>query len=176
MILPQGLTVLKLDPTAVEIGEKELGEGSFGIVVDAQHRDFGRVAIKQPRNLGGMTPAERDSMLREVNTMHGLRHPNLLRLLGVCVDAKATDARGALLGICLCLEYCDMGSLYSVITSTLSADEAKCHIAASNQLRTSAFELGIELVSAQVIAESDFNWERRVRIAAGTLDTKVFAD
>jgi serine/threonine protein kinase len=55
------------------------------------------------------------ALAREVQAMQRLNHPNLLRLFCVSDDAQAVGAHGRELGMCLCLEYCERGSLRDIL-------------------------------------------------------------
>ena len=50
----------------------------------------------------------------------GVNHTNLIELYSVCDDAGAVDVKGKSLGFCLCLEFCERGSLKDVLAETLA--------------------------------------------------------
>ena len=84
---------------------RELGEGAFGIVYQAEAKgivgaedEWSNVAVKQLRQ--GSNDA--DDFLREVDFMSKLDHPNVVRLLGVCTLEEPFS---------MLFEYMDLGDL-----------------------------------------------------------------
>jgi serine/threonine protein kinase len=64
------------------IVEKRLGEGAFGLVFLAIHKDSGRrVAIKRMRR--SFSSWEECLKLREVQILQNVRHPGIVELLEV---------------------------------------------------------------------------------------------
>lgn len=76
---------------------RELGEGAFGVVSQAQAKGifeggvFTDVAVKQLR--AGSNEA--DEFFREVDFMSGLDHPNIVRLLGECLYSSWGGEHGS---------------------------------------------------------------------------------
>jgi hypothetical protein len=107
-------------PARAELGEC-IGEGSFGVVFSGSYRvskgapplpvAFKR--IKLPAH--GLSAEVVAALTREVQAMQRLNHPNLLRLFCVCDDPRAVDLHGRELGMCLCLESCERGSLRDIL-------------------------------------------------------------
>ncbi|KAK4299220.1 hypothetical protein Pmani_028482 [Petrolisthes manimaculis] len=102
---------LCLDKANIEFGMM-IGEGNFGqvyrgLMADAQGRQE-TVAIKRLKPDGetaGQISAKIDELKREVNIMKELRHPNIVRLLGL---VESDDDGGFM---CMVMEYLPMGSL-----------------------------------------------------------------
>ena len=162
-VLPENLNFLKLDPQNAEL-QSLIGEGSFGSVFRGTYVRQGAaerevVAFKQIKLHGAViTPQVEKALEREVVTMLSVRHENLVRLFGVCDDKNAVDMKGQALGLCLCLELCERGSLKDVMMQTLSADrEAMAGQAAAPE----------DAMSLGMIEASEFFWDRRIRIASG---------
>lgn len=85
---------------------KDLGQGHFGIVVQAEviglepGRERSPVAIKVLKE-GASTQAKKE-FFREANLMDTFDHPNILKLLGVCVDQEP---------MCMIFEFMELGDL-----------------------------------------------------------------
>ena len=85
---------------------KDLGQGHFGIVVQAevtgleQGRERSPVAIKVLKE-GASTQAKKE-FFREANLMDTFDHPNILKLLGVCIDQEP---------LCMIFEFMELGDL-----------------------------------------------------------------
>jgi len=119
-VLPPSLEFLRMRPLRAELGEC-IGEGSFGVVFSGSYRvskgapplpvAFKR--IKLPAY--GLSAEVVAALTREVQAMQRLNHPNLLRLFCVCDDPQAVDMHGRELGMCLCLENCERGSLRDIL-------------------------------------------------------------
>ena len=119
-VLPETLDLLRMKPSRAEVGAF-LGEGSFGVVHRGTYRLEDNnapplpVAFKRIKLPGGVSSEVLEALTREVQTMKRLNHPNLLRLYCVNDDPSARDAQGKDLGVCLCLEYCEWGSLRDML-------------------------------------------------------------
>lgn len=62
---------------------KMLGSGAYGTIYAAKLHSFGRVAIKKLKYLG---PNGVEHVMNEIKLTSSVRHPNLVRLLGCCVE------------------------------------------------------------------------------------------
>lgn len=90
----------------------KIGEGGFGPVYKGQLLDGTLVAVKQ---LSSQSKQGNREFLNEISTISCLQHPNLVRLLGCCIEADQ---------LLLVYEYLDNNSLASVLfeNSRLSLD------------------------------------------------------
>lgn len=85
---------------------KDLGQGHFGIVVQAEvtglepGRERSPVAIKVLKE-GASTQAKKE-FFKEANLMNTFDHPNILKLLGVCIDQEP---------LCMIFEFMELGDL-----------------------------------------------------------------
>ncbi len=83
--------------------DQELAKGSFGKIYLGKWCEQ-RVAIKTIE--GGLSNAEMDQFVREVQIMSRLRSPNIVELYGACLERERP---------CLIMQYMEQGSLYLVL-------------------------------------------------------------
>lgn len=85
---------------------KDLGQGHFGVVVQAEvvgveaGAEKSTVAIKVLKE--GASMQAKKEFFREASLMHAFDHPNILRLLGVCIDQEP---------LCMVFEFMELGDL-----------------------------------------------------------------
>ena len=87
---------------------KDLGQGHFGVVVQAElvmeggggGKEKTMVAVKVLKE--GASGQAKKEFFREATLMHTFTHPNLLRLVGVCVDQEP---------LCMVFEFMELGDL-----------------------------------------------------------------
>ncbi|XP_077866501.1 receptor-interacting serine/threonine-protein kinase 2-like [Saccoglossus kowalevskii] len=82
--------------------ERRIASGSFGVVYEAQHEDWGQVAIKKPIRITSITDKERCELEAEAAKMVDVRSLNIVTLFGVVIDPSH---------YCLVLEYMCHGSM-----------------------------------------------------------------
>eukprot|EP00730_Choanoeca_flexa_P019660 TRINITY_DN9610_c0_g1_i2.p1 TRINITY_DN9610_c0_g1~~TRINITY_DN9610_c0_g1_i2.p1 ORF type:complete len:239 (+),score=48.93 TRINITY_DN9610_c0_g1_i2:185-901(+) len=90
----------------------EIGKGSFGSVFKARwNHDYGHdlVAIKVLENALDLGDEE---TLEELKVMNTLKHRNVVKFLGVCIDYDEHDRQGRM---ALCMSFATGGSLYKRI-------------------------------------------------------------
>lgn len=86
---------------------EKITEGGYGVVYLGKWRET-QVAIKEIK-MEYVTQDKLDEFLTECSTMEMVRHPNITLFLGACTKAPK---------ICLVLEYCEMGSLWTLLHFT----------------------------------------------------------
>jgi len=82
--------------------QKKLGQGSFATVYKGLHNDK-EVALKQLKNAG---IDELEDFKKEFRVMSTVRSPHIVHFYGAVLEPK----------LCMVLEFCTRGSLYSVIS------------------------------------------------------------
>jgi cyclin-dependent kinase 7 len=99
----------------------KLGEGAWGVVVEAVQKSTGRrVAIKRVR-MGKFREGVNFTALREVKVLQELRHENIVELLDVFMLYESIN---------LVFEFCetDMETIIMDTSTVLSPGDVKCHM------------------------------------------------
>ncbi len=85
---------------------KDLGQGHFGVVVQAEAvgidpgKEKSTVAIKVMKE--GASSQTKKEFFREASLMHTFDHPNIVKLLGVCISQEP---------LCMVFEFMELGDL-----------------------------------------------------------------
>jgi len=83
-----------------------VAQGGLGILYQGTWRGT-VVAVKKPVDPRvASDPALKEDFRREVEILSEIRHPNVVLLMGACLEGK---------GLCIVLEWCQGGSLYDVL-------------------------------------------------------------
>ena len=88
----------------------DLGQGNFGVVIKAEAKNIipnvesSTVAIKVLKE--GANDQTKKDFFREAALMHEFNHPNILKLLGVCIEQEP---------LCMLFEYMEFGDLNSYL-------------------------------------------------------------
>lgn len=92
---------------------RDLGQGRFGLVVQAEIKSSNEVghtvAIKVLKD--GVTPEIRAEFFREATLMNSFDHPNIVRLLGVCIEQDP---------LCMVFEFMELGDLNNYLRQNTS--------------------------------------------------------
>lgn len=94
----------------------DLGEGHFGLVIRAEAKgiipgeDNLTVAVKVLKE--GASSSTKSEFFKEAALMTGFNHPNILRLLGVCIEQEP---------LCMIFEYMEMGDLNNFLRQNAPA-------------------------------------------------------
>ena len=108
---------------------KDLGQGHFGVVVQAEAigiepgKEKSTVAIKVMKE--GASTQTKKEFFREASLMHTFKHPNIVKLLGVCIGEEP---------LCMIFEFMELGDLNQFLqqntpkngTSLLSVQQLVC--------------------------------------------------
>lgn len=93
--------------------ERKLGEGACGAAYLAVRGDGARLALKRIR-IAKLSPAERKAVVREVQLLSRLRHPNIIGYEDAFMDGGE---------MCIVMELADGGTLESQLRSAIAAGE-----------------------------------------------------
>lgn len=82
----------------------EVGKGSFGRVYKVRRRADGRELVWKELAYARMSEAEKQALVREVNILQKLRHPNITRYYDRVIDRENAC-------LYIVMEYCAGGDL-----------------------------------------------------------------
>ena len=141
--IPSTIKLLNYDELKPTFG-KELGKGSFGVVVKGRYHAQD-VAVKQ-LTLTQLNKMEKISFVKELNILGKLgEHPNLVKLVGYTLEPP-----------CIIMEFVSLGSLYQILYYCKdSAIEAKVSTGASKKLILLGVANGMQQVHAVNIVHGD---------------------
>ena len=111
---------VSISPQDVEICRRpdgsfwELGAGAFGRVYKGRYRSMCDVAVKVLHPVDD--PRTHDTVLREVSLLQRLRHRNVVRLIGACLDGPGGTAL-------LLTELMDLGDLWRALPARTPSGE-----------------------------------------------------
>lgn len=94
---------------------KDLGQGHFGVVVQAEVKgieaglDKSSVAVKVLKE--GASNQAKKEFFKEASLMNAFDHPNILKLLGVCIDQEP---------LCMIFEFMELGDLNNFLRQNSS--------------------------------------------------------
>uniref|UniRef100_A0A453E1F4 Protein kinase domain-containing protein n=1 Tax=Aegilops tauschii subsp. strangulata TaxID=200361 RepID=A0A453E1F4_AEGTS len=101
--------------------ERILGSGSYGTVYKGVYENGGEIAVKILNNI----PVGLDDtkFLKEFNNLRGLKHQNIVELVGFCNESvegpamfEGKQVTAVSLRTALCFEYVSNGSLHKYIS------------------------------------------------------------
>jgi len=157
----------------------DLGQGNFGMVLKGQAKDIvaGQsstiVAIKVLKE--GSNSNSRNDFLREASLTNQFDHPNILKLLGVCLEEEP---------FCMIFEYMELGDLNSYLRSKAVSVSQPSALITIQQLVNMAIDIasGLEYLAARYFVHRDLatrncliNCKLCVKIADFGLSKDVFS-
>jgi len=130
----------------------DLGQGNFGMVLKGQAKDIvaGQsstiVAIKVLKE--GSNTNSKSDFLREASLTNQFDHPNILKLLGVCLEEEP---------LCMIFEYMELGDLNSYLRSKAVSVSQPSAVISIQQLVNMAIDIasGLEYLSARHFVHRD---------------------
>ena len=108
-------------PRSQIIYVRDLGQGHFGVVVQAEAtnieegKEKSTVAIKVLKE--GASPQVKKEFFREASLMCAFDHPNILKLLGVCIKMEP---------LCMIFEYMELGDLNNFLRKNAPNNWGSC--------------------------------------------------
>jgi len=106
----------------------DLGQGNFGVVIKAEAKDIiadkesAVVAIKVLKE--GANDQTKKDFFREAVLMHEFNHPNILKLLGVCIEEEP---------LCMLFEYMELGDLNGYLRKNSTTARSQSNLIGSSQ-------------------------------------------
>ena len=106
----------------------DLGQGNFGVVIKAEaqgiiaDQESTVVAIKVLKE--GANDQTKKDFFREAVLMHEFNHPNILKLLGVCIEEEP---------LCMLFEYMELGDLNGYLRKCSTNSGSQLNLIAGSQ-------------------------------------------
>ena len=85
-----------------------IGKGNFGSITKIKRIIDGKILVWKELNYGVMSEKERNRIVQEVNILHELHHPNIVKYYDRIIDKKNTK-------LYIVMEYCPGGDLSQLI-------------------------------------------------------------
>ena len=85
-----------------------IGKGNFGSITKIKRIIDGKILVWKELNYGIMSEKERNRIVQEVNILHELHHPNIVKYYDRIIDKKNTK-------LYIVMEYCPGGDLSQLI-------------------------------------------------------------
>ena len=85
-----------------------IGKGNFGSITKIKRIIDGKILVWKELNYGVMSEKERNRIVQEVNILHELHHPNIVKYYDRIIDKKNTK-------LYIVMEYCPRGDLSQLI-------------------------------------------------------------
>lgn len=104
-ILVSQNSVVQIEKKNIELYE-EIGSGSFGAVYRAKWLTCNTIIAVKQLQLRHLNKEAEEQIYREISVLNRLRHPNIVSLLGTCMEKEY---------YALVIEYMPLGSLYKLI-------------------------------------------------------------
>ena len=131
---------------------KDLGQGHFGVVVQAEalgiepDREKTTVAIKVMKE--GVSDQTRKEFFREASLMHTFCHPNIVKLLGVCIEQEP---------LCMIFEFIELGDLNQFLRQSVSKVQGASSTLSTPQLVCMAIDIasGLEYLAQNHFVHRD---------------------
>ena len=85
-----------------------IGKGNFGSIMKIKRKIDGKILVWKELNYGVMSEKDRNRIVQEVNILHELHHPNIVKYYDRILDKKNTK-------LFIIMEYCPGGDLSKLI-------------------------------------------------------------
>ena len=85
-----------------------IGKGNFGSITKIKRKVDGKILVWKEFNYGTMREKDRNRIVQEVNILHELHHPNIVKYYDRIIDKQNTK-------LYIVMEYCPGGDLSQLI-------------------------------------------------------------
>ena len=85
-----------------------IGKGNFGSITKIKRKVDGKILVWKEFNYGSMREKDKNRIVQEVNILHELHHPNIVKYYDRIIDKKNTK-------LYIVMEYCPGGDLSQLI-------------------------------------------------------------